>query len=135
MNNKNKITHDINTRSKAKKNNKAHLIVKPHSLNEVSVFLKDQFCLKSMSYMLKHQAVQRLQKNMLLVQPGRGSLLKMKRNTATASRDKHHTTDSFPIGETHHLRTMLDNYGATYASSSAVEGIKEKTQPGTEKFL
>ena len=31
MNNKNKITHDINTRSKAKKNNKAHLIVKPHS--------------------------------------------------------------------------------------------------------
>ena len=63
----------------------------------------------------------------------RGSLLKMKRNTATASRDKHYTTDSFPIGETHHLRTMLDNYGATYASSSAVEGIKEKTQPGTGK--
>ena len=31
-------------------------------------------------------------------------------NTAIASRDKHNTTDSFPIGETHHLRTMLDSY-------------------------
>ena len=127
MNPNDTTTHRI-TRSKSKHSSRS----KPQKRSDRT--LKRSILSKIRDLYAKSSGCEQLAKEYASSSALHGSLLTLMENTI-ASRDKHNTTDSFPIGETHHLRTMLDSYGVTYASSSAVDGIKEKTPPGTGKIL